>query len=126
MLTSVQDHSPTAGGPIPAVLPSVLPPGPAPPLTNPLNGLLDSASPVPAWLVSVRGLKCLQRHALMFRRICRRSEYVVCEEEEDEDCDVEDEVTFWEVVSGWRGEAGKEKSSSESESKLWNNPFKSE
>lgn len=126
MHTSVWVHSPTAGGPMPAVLPSVLPPGPAPPLTKPLNGLRDSASPAPDWLVSVRGLKCLQRHALMFRRICLRSEYEVWEEE-GEDCDKEDvlvEVTVWEVVSVWRGEAGKEKSGSES--RLWNNPFKSE
>lgn len=75
--TSVRVYSPTTGGPVPAVLPSVLPPGPAPPLTNPLNGLRDSAPPAPDWLVSVRGLKCLQRHALIFRRICLRSEYVV-------------------------------------------------
>lgn len=73
MHTSVRVYSPTEGGPVPAVLP----PGPAPPLTNPLNGLRDSASPAPDWLVSVRGLKCLQRHALIFRRICLRSEYVV-------------------------------------------------
>lgn len=82
---------------------------------KPLRPQRNGLPLVSDWLFSVRGLKCLQRQALMFCRICLKSgeEVEVCDDE------VGKEVLLLEVFSGRGGEAETAKSPSMLESRLW-------
>lgn len=91
-----------------------------------LNPLRDKSPSPKGWWDSVRGLKCLQRHDLMFKKIWLRSTGVE-DDRGDEDEEklaalVESEVLFSEVLALWSEELRSGEtcsSSSGSESRLW-------